>query len=195
MTPHLKLQLLAAGQAQKHVTVNEALAALDTLAQLSVINRTQAEPPPAPQIGATYIVAAGPTGVFAGHADAIAAYDEAGWRFHEPADGWCCYVRSEDLLLVYAAGQLDARRHAGIAESIGVNAAADMTNRLSVRSPASLFDNIGAGHQLKINKAMAKDTAGILLQTAYGGRAELGSRATTASASRSAWTGAPGGTG
>ena len=35
VTPHLGLPLLAAGQAQKHVTHNEALTLLDALAQLA----------------------------------------------------------------------------------------------------------------------------------------------------------------
>ncbi len=174
MTPHLKLPLLAAGQAQKHVTMNEALAALDTLSQLSVINRTQVAPPEDPAIGAAYIVAASPTGAFAGHAGDIATHDEAGWRFHEPADGWCCYVRSEDLLLVRAAGTWKAAAMPASPTIVGIGATADPHNRLAVRSPASLFDHAGAGHQLKINKASAAHTAGILLQTAYGGRAELG---------------------
>ena len=174
MTPHLKLPLLAAGQAQKHVTVNEALAALDTLAQLSVINRTQAAPPAAPAIGAAYIVDADAKGAFVGHAGEIATYDEAGWRFHEPADGWRCYVHSEDLLLVRAAGSWTLAAMPAAPATLGVNATADPFNRLAVKGPASLFDHVGSGHQLKINRASAGDTASILLQTAYGGRAEIG---------------------
>lgn len=57
---------------------------------------------------------------------------------------------------------------------VGVNATADTTNRLSVSSPASLFDHEGAGHQLKINKSAASDTGSVLFQTGYSGRAEFG---------------------
>jgi len=57
---------------------------------------------------------------------------------------------------------------------VGVNATADTTNRLKVSSPASLFDHEGAGHQLKINKDEATDTASVLFQTGYSGRAEFG---------------------
>lgn len=57
---------------------------------------------------------------------------------------------------------------------VGVNATADTTNRLSVASPASLFSHEGAGHQLKINKDAAADTASVLFQTDFSGRAEFG---------------------
>jgi microcystin-dependent protein len=49
-----------------------------------------------------------------------------------------------------------------------------MTNRLSVSSPATLLSHAGAGHQLKLNKAAAADTASLLFQTGFSGRAELG---------------------
>lgn len=57
---------------------------------------------------------------------------------------------------------------------VGVNATADTTNRLSVSSPASLFSHEGEGHQLKINKDTAGDTASVVFQTAFSGRAEFG---------------------
>jgi hypothetical protein len=37
-----------------------------------------------------------------------------------------------------------------------------------------LLNHDGAGHQLKINKAAAADTASLLYQDAFSGRAELG---------------------
>ena len=57
---------------------------------------------------------------------------------------------------------------------IGINATADATNRLAVKSAATLFDNAGAGHQHKINKAAAGDTASLLFQAGSSGRAEMG---------------------
>jgi Protein of unknown function (DUF2793) len=59
--------------------------------------------------------------------------------------------------------------------TLGVNATADTTNRLALASAASLFNHAGTGgHQVKINKALAGDTASFLFQTAFSGRAELG---------------------
>ncbi|WP_334148030.1 DUF2793 domain-containing protein [Hyphomicrobium sp.] len=57
---------------------------------------------------------------------------------------------------------------------VGINATADTTDRLSVASPASLFSHEGAGHQLKINKDDAGDTASVVFQTDFSGRAEFG---------------------
>ncbi|MFC5421815.1 DUF2793 domain-containing protein [Bosea eneae] len=47
-TPRLGLPLLAAGQAQKHVTHNDALMRLDALVHLVVSSRTQTVPPASP---------------------------------------------------------------------------------------------------------------------------------------------------
>ncbi len=53
-------------------------------------------------------------------------------------------------------------------------ATADATNRLSINAPAGLFNNAGAGHQIKVNKAAATDTGSFLFQTGFSGRAEFG---------------------
>lgn len=57
---------------------------------------------------------------------------------------------------------------------VGVNATADTTNRLAVSSPASLLNHEGTGHQLKINKAAAANTASLMFQDGFSGRAEFG---------------------
>lgn len=57
ISPNLALPLLAASQAQKHVTHNEALLALDALVHLSVASRGLVEPPAAPTEGERYLVA------------------------------------------------------------------------------------------------------------------------------------------
>ena len=59
-TTHLKLPYLAAAQAQKHVTHNEALRLLDGLVQLSVLDRDLTAPPGSPVDGDRYVVASGP---------------------------------------------------------------------------------------------------------------------------------------
>ncbi|BAT58961.1 hypothetical protein GJW-30_1_01489 [Variibacter gotjawalensis] len=56
----------------------------------------------------------------------------------------------------------------------GINATADATNRLAVQSDASLFNNAGKGHQIKLNKATTGDTVSFLFQTGWSGRAEVG---------------------
>jgi len=76
-TPSLGLPLLAAEQAQKHVTHNEAISALDALVQLAVKDRGLAAPPGSPAAGDRYIVAAGASGAWAGHESEIAAWQTA----------------------------------------------------------------------------------------------------------------------
>ena len=55
-TTNLKLPYIAPSQAQKHVTHNEAIRALDALVQLSVMSRKLKNAPPEPSEGDRYIV-------------------------------------------------------------------------------------------------------------------------------------------
>ncbi|MDD2840045.1 MAG: DUF2793 domain-containing protein [Rickettsiales bacterium] len=57
---------------------------------------------------------------------------------------------------------------------LGINATADNTNKLSIKSDAILFDNATDDSQVKVNKASSTDTASHLFQTNYSGRAEFG---------------------
>ena len=61
-TTHLLLPYLLAAQAQKHVTVNEALRLLDGIVQLAVLDRHRTAPPADPADGDRHIVAPGATG-------------------------------------------------------------------------------------------------------------------------------------
>ncbi len=99
-TPNLGLAYLVSSQAQKEVTHNDALNDLDSLAQLSVIDRTINTPPASPNNGDTYIVAAAPTGAWSGQANKIAAY-YSGWRFKTPQAGWQAWARNENKLLYF----------------------------------------------------------------------------------------------
>jgi len=181
-TPNLALPYILPAQAQKHVTHNEAIRAIDGLMQLAVASRTLTTPPGSPANGDRYIVSAAATGGWAGQDGKVAAYQDGAWTFYVPKEGWRAWCAAEGALLVYRAGAwsplssgggdlpdaLDNLTHAGI------NTTADATNRLSLKSPASLFDNEGAGHQQKINKHASGDTASVLYQTNYSGRAEMG---------------------
>ena len=59
-------------------------------------------------------------------------------------------------------------------DGVGIATGYDSTNRLAVRSPATLLSHEGGGHQLKINKASAGDTASLLFQSNWTGHAEMG---------------------
>jgi hypothetical protein len=175
-SPNLALPYLVAAQAQKHVTHNEAIRALDALVQLMVLDKDLASPPGSPVDGNRYIVAASPTGAWAGQAGKVAAWQDGAWRFLAPREGWLAWVADEDKLYAHSGtAWAEFVASPGSSAAIwGINATADTTNRLAVKSPASLFDNVGNGHQLKINKNAAGDTASALYQTNYSGRAEFG---------------------
>jgi lysophospholipase L1-like esterase len=174
-SPNLQLPYLIAAQAQKHVTHNEALKVLDAVVHLLVLDKDLASPPGTPADGDCYIVAASPTGAWDGHAGSVAAYQDGAWAFYTPREGWHAWVADEDKLYAYSGSAWAEFANPGVGAPLwGINTTADATNRLAVESPASLFDNVGNGHQLKINKAAAGDTASTLYQTGHSGRAELG---------------------
>ncbi|MEN8837310.1 MAG: DUF2793 domain-containing protein [Celeribacter marinus] len=91
-TPRLNLPLLAPSQAQKHVTVNEALTRLDALVQLALGSTTITTPPLAASEGDAYGVPAGAVNAWAAHEGQIAVYVNAGWAFVPAAQGMRAYV-------------------------------------------------------------------------------------------------------
>src|SRR2546421_13099958 len=100
-TPNLQLPYLIAAQAQKHVTHNEALRALDAVVQLLVLDKDLASPPGSPTDGSRYIVASSPTGAWTGQAAKIAAYQDGAWMFYTPREGWLAWVGDEDKLYAW----------------------------------------------------------------------------------------------
>jgi hypothetical protein len=175
LSPVLSLPLIQPAQAQKHVTHNEALRMLDVLVQPVVASRTTATPPPFPAQGARFIVPAGATGAWAGQDGAIAWRDGDGWSFLTPQPGWQVQVLDEGRPAVFTGSAWESpAEQPQQFPRLGVATAADATNRLAVAAPATLLTHAGAGHQLKINKAGAAETASLLFQTGWSGRAELG---------------------
>lgn len=175
-TDNLGMPFIAPAQAQKHVTHNEALRMLDALVQISVVSRTTTEPPANPTPGARHLLASsGVLGVFAGHGGELAAFQDGAWAFFAPVQGWLVYVEDEDRLYAHVSGGWQSIGSGDIsADSLGINATADAVNRLALASAATLLTHEGNGHQLKINKAAIQDTASLLYQTNYSGRAEMG---------------------
>ncbi len=175
-TARLLLPYIAPQQAQKQVTYNEAMAALDQLVQPAVKSRTTTVPPGGPAEGDTYIVAAGATGAWAGKDGKFAAWLSGAWSFRTPAEGWLAYVADTAELAVLQSGAWTSfvtNGGAGVAK-FGINTTADLTNRLAVSADASFFTHAGTSHRMKLNKASAADTASLLYQDATSGRAELG---------------------
>lgn len=67
---------------------------LDALVQLSAI-AFATTPPADPSLGDRYIVQAPATGAFASHELHLAAYEQSGWAFYVPRDGWLANVAGE----------------------------------------------------------------------------------------------------
>lgn len=174
-TARLSLPFIMAGQALKHITHNDALNRLDALVQPLVESALVTAPPVTPLPGEAWIVPADASGAWAGHMQEIAAWQDGAWTFYDPAEGWQVFDRQSGTLRLYsgAAWVPVAAIGAGLPQ-LGVNTSADETNRLAVSSAASLLTHAGAGHQLKINKAAAGDTASLLFQSNWSGRAEMG---------------------
>lgn len=99
-TTNFDVPLLYANQAQKDVTVNQALVQLDSVIQLNVISRTLTLAPTLPNDGDKYIVATGATGVWAGQDGNLAIYAENGsvWRFIAPKTGWTCFSIADNAM-------------------------------------------------------------------------------------------------
>jgi hypothetical protein len=102
-SPNLILPYLAAGQAQKHVTVNETIERLDALVQLAVASATTSAQPASPADGALYVLPAGKTGddwdAMADHA--LAYFRDGAWEEIAPREGWLAFVKDGDQLLYY----------------------------------------------------------------------------------------------
>ena len=176
ISPKLKLPYLAPAQARKHVTHNEALRQLDAIVQLSVLAIAN-DAPEQPQNGECFIVGSAPQNSFANQAHHIAAFQDGAWSFFTPHIGWRSYVQEGAEFRIFNGTDWQALTGGGSSEmlqKLGVNMAADETNRLAVKSRTTLLDNEGAGHQLKINKAEASDIASLIFQSGFAGHAELG---------------------
>ncbi|MFC0219223.1 DUF2793 domain-containing protein [Pseudochelatococcus lubricantis] len=183
-TTKLRLPLLAAAQAQKHVTHNEALLKLDALLHLEVIDRDLAAPPPGPADGDRYIVAAGASGAWAGEDGHVAVWQDGVWRFHVPQTGWRAYVRDEGALCVKAdAGWLALGAGGGALQNLtlfGLGTQADAENPFAAKIGKALWTartvaEGGTGDlRYTFNKEAAANVLSLLFQRNWSGRAEMG---------------------
>jgi len=182
-TANLALPYIMPSQAKKFVTHNEALARLDAIVQLSVLDRDLTAPPLSPANGDRYLVAASATGAWAGWDDAIAAFVEGAWLRLDPQPGWLCWIDDEALLagwngsawvLAGATSELQ-----GITR-FGLGMAADGTHPFAVKAETPLWSAAYAGEggsgdvKLMLNKEAPADTAALQFYDDFSGRAEIG---------------------
>lgn len=185
----LGLPYLAAGQLQKHVTLNEALTRLDALTQTAVASRTTAAQPAAPTDGALYILPTGATGADWGGrpAGSLMRAEAGGWLVVPAPDGLLAVVLDSEEVMVRRAGDwapLSTGAEPVTAlqnlTRLGVNTEADATNVIAARLNKALWTALesesGGDGDLRFtfNKEGASDVLSLLFQSGWGGRAELG---------------------
>ena len=182
-TPRAGAPLLAAAQAQKHVTHNEALYQLDALLCARFLDRDLSAPPSSPADGDTYLVKATATAAWAGQDGKIAYCADGGWRFYAPFAGLVAYVADETALVVFdGAAWTDYGSLISVQNipHVGVNTTADSINKLSVQSEAALFSGLpvsdgGSGDvRVTLSKQTSANTATLLFQDNFSGRVEIG---------------------
>lgn len=102
-TPRLSLPYVAAGQAQKHVTVNEGLARLDGLVQPCVVSRTVTAQPSAAADGAMWIRPATATGAdwAAASAYSLMRFEAGAWEAIAPSAGFTAWIADEGQVVVF----------------------------------------------------------------------------------------------
>ena len=178
----LALPYIMPGQAQKHVTHNEALRLLDVLVQLSVTDDGQTTPPADPPEGARYIVATGATGEWAGQDGALAIFDNGAWQFLAPRAGWQAYVAARHALMVHNGSiwtPPDTADFHDIA-TLGIGMTADTQSPLSAKLNSALWTALysedgGDGSLVhRINKQGATQDAGFVFQTNFETRSLFG---------------------
>ncbi|CAL1692384.1 hypothetical protein MMB232_02550 [Brevundimonas subvibrioides] len=182
----LNLPYVAAGQLQKHVTVNEALTRLDGLIQAAVVSRTVAVQPADADDGALYILPPSSSGAVwsTWSAGDLVRAEFGGWTRVPVPSGMIVMVLDEGELVVRDSTGWSAPTIAGGAVQsltrLGVNATADAGNPLTARLNSALLTarplaEGGTGAlRLVMNKDGATDVMSVLFQTGYAGRAELG---------------------
>ncbi len=180
-TLYQNLPLLIPGQALKHITHNEALQTLDILLHCAVDNVDVHTLPESPSSETRFLISDTPATDIADHANTLASYDGVAWTFRQPRTGWRIYDKTTDQSYLFNGQNWQAETDASFditaplndLPGLGIGANADATNVLAVSGPASLFDGTPS-HRLHLNRSAIGETASLVFNTGYSGRAEIG---------------------
>ncbi|MEQ8405735.1 MAG: DUF2793 domain-containing protein [Oceanicaulis sp.] len=185
-TPRLALPWLMPAQAQKHVTVNEALGRLDALVGAAVESRTASAQPASPAEGEAYILPAGASGsdweTYSEHD--LVYFQDGAWARIAPRRGLIVHVADEADAVIY-----DGAAWTGLSglitrlealEALGVGTAPDASNPFAAKLNAALWTARSAAEggtgdlRYTLNKEGETDTLSLLFQSGWSGRAEIG---------------------
>jgi Protein of unknown function (DUF2793) len=118
-TPRFALPFILPGQAQKELFHNEALVLVDALIDAAVEEGPRSDPPPSPQAGQCWIVAAGAMAAWSGHDQSLATWTEGGWRFVVPTIGMSVWDKAASVPRRWDASGWSGGRMACSGLSIG----------------------------------------------------------------------------
>lgn len=107
-TDRYSLPLLQAGQAQKELTHNEALALVDAMLHAQAESASLSAPPGGAVPGQCWIVATGGSAEWAGHDGELACMTAGGWRFVAPRQGMRVAVTDDGQTYIYGASAWSA---------------------------------------------------------------------------------------
>ena len=181
-SPRLTLPFIQAAQAQKHVTHNEAVRALDMLVQLSFEDDAQTAPPASPTEGQCYVIPNGASGDWIGQDSAIAAFIDGLWQFHTPRIGWRGYVVARKTMTVFDGADWQELTPSQIqsASLFGLGMNADPSLPFAAKLNAALWNALysgdgGTGSLIQIlNRENSASDVGLILQDDFQTRALIG---------------------
>lgn len=180
-TNNLAMPLLIPNQSGKEITHNEALIILDNIVQKSVVDKDLSTPPENPENNVLYIVGQNATNEWENKENYLTYFDN-GWRFITPKNGFVFFIEDENKLYNFngtswveiAPNFTPSITSLQNLSHLGINATANSTNKLTVKSDFVLFDNVTANSTVKINKNAESNTASITLQNNNTSKAEFG---------------------
>lgn len=113
LTPRFSLPLLVSGQAQKDITHNEALLAIDIAVNAVVLDVALAVAPADPAEGQCWLVPPGASGDWEANGDKVAAWTAGGWRFVDLPVGAALFVVSTGKMMRRAGAGWSVDRWSG----------------------------------------------------------------------------------
>lgn len=149
-TMRLAMPLLQPAQAQKHVTVNEALMRLDGLVNLVLQSVSTAQPPAAVIDGQCWGVPNGAQAAWAGQSGRVAIGSNGGWMFLPPSPGMRAFIVDQGVETIHdgtswvigahTLGRLGSAMIAGVTEAeVTVTAGASIDTGVAIPSGAMVI--------------------------------------------------------